>query len=218
MFANATPGGAVAGRSRLRATSDRTNVARRPARRFMRMLAAVCCSALFGCGSSSVIGPGTSDVEGLDDAEVVLIRGDGQEGVVASLLSESLVVEVRGADGSPIAGAPITWEFYGGQGFPARLPLVAASTDANGRASILWELGRTAGWQQASARIMLPDESSAPSGASAASPAAGGPSPAPPEGRGRKNFVAKASPDAVRDESSSTPIGRRRPERRDRPC
>lgn len=76
--------------------------------------------------------------------QLIAISGDNQTGVVGVTATNPLVVELR--DGTtnnlPIAGDTITWSVISG---PAQLASGTSITDANGRASVGFSFGATAG-------------------------------------------------------------------------
>ena len=67
------------------------------------------------------------------------ISGDEQEGPAGAALPEPFVVEVRDQNGTPFAGATVTFAVTAGEG---TLSATTATTDANGRASTILTLGR----------------------------------------------------------------------------
>jgi uncharacterized protein YjdB len=132
-------------------------------------------------------------------AEIQMVSGDGQESLVASLAPERLVVEVTDEHGDPLSGAPVEWTFTQGRGLVAEgsppRELLQAVTDAQGRSEVQWELGSTAGVQQAWVHIVVPDDPAA---------ASVGPAGAPDSGKGKKvGFTARAKPAAPDDVSIS---------------
>ena len=66
------------------------------------------------------------------------LSGDEQQGAAGVALAEPLVVEVRGNDGSPWAGAQVTFAVTAGSG---TLSATTDTTDADGRASTTLTLG-----------------------------------------------------------------------------
>ncbi len=79
---------------------------------------------------------------------VLALRGNGQSGVVGTLLSDSLVVLVTDQYGNPIAGQAVDWSVPGGQG---SVSAASTPTGADGRAAVRRTLGPSAGTQSASA-------------------------------------------------------------------
>ena len=67
------------------------------------------------------------------------ISGDEQKGPAGAALPEPFVVEVRDQNGTPFAGATVTFTVTAGEG---TLSATTATTDANGRASTILTLGR----------------------------------------------------------------------------
>src|SRR5688500_5785993 len=126
MCPHATPGGAVARRSSLRTVSHPDARHRSTATRLSTSLIVVACLALIACDANSTIfaiDRSTPDPWSLADAELFLLEGVSQEGEVAALLPEPLVVEVRDPAGDPFADAPIEWVFQQGRGAPQGLDL-----------------------------------------------------------------------------------------------
>ena len=70
------------------------------------------------------------------------LSGDEQQGAAGVALAEPLVVEVRGKNGSPWAGAQVTFAVTDGSG---TLSATTVTTDADGRASTTLTLGPQAG-------------------------------------------------------------------------
>jgi len=90
---------------------------------------------------------------------IAIISGDHQAGMVGQLLGEPLVIEVRDALGTPVAGAPVSWhaidpcdgwcdDWYGGS-----LSHSSSVTDTSGRASATFILGVILGNQQWIAQV-----------------------------------------------------------------
>ncbi len=80
-------------------------------------------------------------------AELVVVAGDAQVGSPGADATEPLVVEVRDTYGNPNGGVVVSWAVEGG----GSLSAAKDTTDANGRASVVWTLG--AGNNRASATI-----------------------------------------------------------------
>jgi len=81
-----------------------------------------------------------------EPAAVVAVDGDAQVVTVGS--DVALVVEVRDQGGQPIAGVEVTWSIASGGG---ALSSVSSTTGADGRATVTWTLGGTAGVQSVEA-------------------------------------------------------------------
>ena len=83
-------------------------------------------------------------------AAIVVVSGDGQEGMPGGTLAEAVVVQVEDGGGSPVAGAMVTFAAAEGHGTadPA-----TADTDADGLASTTWTLGDAAGAQTLTASV-----------------------------------------------------------------
>jgi hypothetical protein len=92
---------------------------------------------------------GATGEPGPPDA-VVIIDGNGQEGVVGQELPEQLVVEVRDQYGNAVgAGVSVSWQPNdGGTADPT-----SSSTSGNGRATTSWTLGSTPGAQTLDASV-----------------------------------------------------------------
>jgi hypothetical protein len=88
----------------------------------------------------------------LSGAQLQLARsaGEGQQGVVASTLADSLAAIVRLPDGRPVEGVLVSWGALAGSG--SVTPWVTRS-DAKGRVAASWRLGTVAGPMQAVATI-----------------------------------------------------------------
>jgi uncharacterized protein YjdB len=78
-----------------------------------------------------------------------IVSGDRQTGRRGTVLAEPLVVEVRDAQGNPVAGALVTWAATQG----GTLEPSATLTDAAGRASVQWRLGMPESTQHATATL-----------------------------------------------------------------
>ena len=80
---------------------------------------------------------------------LVKIAGDSQTGAVGTVLPQPLVVQLVASDGTPVPGRPITFTVSRSDGQVEIAPTVAQSlyvnTDANGRASVLFQLGSRSG-------------------------------------------------------------------------
>ena len=81
---------------------------------------------------------------------LVLVSGNNQVGAAGKTLSNSIIVEARAADGTiiPNVGVRFTLEGTGGSVVPSTV-----STNSQGRASISWTLGESAGIQHLIATI-----------------------------------------------------------------
>lgn len=117
------------------------------------------CLLLAGCSASSVqvVEDEGPSKEALEQATVRVVRGDDQEGTVASVLPRSLIVEVVDTLGNPLSSAPVNWSFGAGgglaQGQAAADSIVTTRTDASGRATVDWQLGTKSGEQTAWAEV-----------------------------------------------------------------
>ena len=82
-------------------------------------------------------------------AQIKLISGNNQNGIVGSTLASPLVVALTDAAGNPVADKPVIFKVTQDNGMvsvggPA-MPTVIARTDATGRAQAQWKLGMRAG-------------------------------------------------------------------------
>jgi Leishmanolysin len=89
-------------------------------------------SCLLGCGST----------EPPEVATVQAVSGDAQFGVAGRALAQPLVVAVEDSKGDPISGAEIQFAVTQGGG---QVSAAAPKTDGNGKASVTFTLGPTAG-------------------------------------------------------------------------
>ena len=85
--------------------------------------------------------------------EVHQLSGNGQSGVVGSLLNRPFVTSVTDVYGNPAAGVPVVWSVVSGGG---TLEQVGTLTDASGLASALLRLGGTPGNNTVRARVGPP--------------------------------------------------------------
>ena len=81
-------------------------------------------------------------------ASMVKVSGDGQSGLVAAVLPESLVVRVLDGNGVGVPGVTVQWAIGigGGSVSPS-----SVTSDNNGRAAVAWTLGTAAGPNQVTA-------------------------------------------------------------------
>lgn len=82
-------------------------------------------------------------------SELLLVAGAGQTGVAGRALPSPIVIEVRAADGVPVAGETVTFAASSG----ASVSGASAITDAAGRAGTTLTLGRTPGSYAVSAAV-----------------------------------------------------------------
>jgi hypothetical protein len=80
---------------------------------------------------------------------LIKVAGDSQTGPVGTALPQPLIVQLVAADGTPVPGRPITFTVSRSDGQVEIAPALAQSlyvnTDANGRASVLFQLGSRSG-------------------------------------------------------------------------
>ncbi|NIR39417.1 MAG: hypothetical protein GWN07_26515, partial [Actinobacteria bacterium] len=160
MFTHATTGGAVA---KHRARPHR----RRGSRPDLRLASVLVTLLLSACGSDTLILTGLDPDVDLSTAEIRIVSGATQDGEVGAPLASPLVVEVVDASGAGLASVQVQWTFSQGRavgGGSGGQPTVM-STDAQGRSSVTWELGTTAGVQTAEAELVVPSSLSTASGA-----------------------------------------------------
>ena len=96
---------------------------------------------LGGCGDSTDEGP--------EPAVIALLDGNGQDGVVGTVLASPLRVEVTDEVGDPAAGVEVTWSVTAGGG--SITP--ASTTDAAGIAEATFTLGPSNGVHTATASV-----------------------------------------------------------------
>lgn len=95
-------------------------------------------------GLREFISVGELEVYGYPDAttagsSLVKVSGDAQEGVISTTLPQPLTVQVYN-NGFPAAGVTLNFSITSGGG---SLSTQTATTDANGQASVNWQLGRS---------------------------------------------------------------------------
>lgn len=83
-------------------------------------------------------------------AALAKVAGDGQRAVAGNAVADSLTVRVTDAAGKPVPGVEVAWAAASGDG---SLAPAASRTDAAGRASAVWTLGRVAGANTATAKV-----------------------------------------------------------------
>ena len=80
---------------------------------------------------------------------IVMISGSDQTGAIGTTLPQPLVVELMNAQGQPIANTPVTYTVAKSDGqlqaFPQTGRQITLSTDANGQASVNFQLGSRVG-------------------------------------------------------------------------
>jgi hypothetical protein len=98
----------------------------------VRKLVVLSMLALIGCGGDDLVLPN----EGVP-ANLLIVRGDKQNGTVGQALPDSLVIRVTDRFNNPVQGAEVTWTpDNGGSVDPA-----TSTTDGAGRASTVRTLG-----------------------------------------------------------------------------
>lgn len=73
---------------------------------------------------------------------IALVSGDNQSGTVGQSLGQPLVVRVTSSSGAGVSGIAVTWSVTSGGGSVSNS---TSTTDGQGRASIAWTLGQSAG-------------------------------------------------------------------------
>jgi hypothetical protein len=109
----------------------------------------------------------TANVQFPPDAVLVKVSGDAQTGTAGQVLPQPLVLRVQRADGTPLAGVPVTFTLPGGGG---SMNPSTAVTGADGTVSASWTVGTAAGGYEGTAAI--------PTGSSVTFTAQAGPGPA----------------------------------------
>lgn len=84
-------------------------------------------------------------------AKIAAVAGDGQSGVVGSVLPDSLVVRVTDSKDRPVEGQQVSFTVTAGGG---TVVPPSATTNSDGRASARWSLGPTAGSQTVVAKAV----------------------------------------------------------------
>lgn len=102
-------------------------------------------AACFACGSA----PSTIVVEPGDPARLVALAGEGQAGLTHTPLTDSLVVRVVDADGTPVEGAVVRWEGRGDGGAHPN----QSTTGRDGIVSTLYTAGEGAGLDTIRGRV-----------------------------------------------------------------
>ena len=107
---------------------------------------AAASALMTGCGSDGLTLPDQTE-----PAAIEVISGTNQAGSVGSMLAEPLVVRVTDLQGRPVAERKVAFVVTGSDGDVAP---DTAMTDADGRATARWVLGRTQGMQHVEARVV----------------------------------------------------------------
>ena len=80
---------------------------------------------------------------------ILAVSGNGQTGVINSVLPEPLVAQLVAANGQPMAGRPVTFTVTRSDGqvevLPSQGRALSVLTDAKGHASVLFQIGSRAG-------------------------------------------------------------------------
>jgi len=93
------------------------------------------CVASFACSSGGDGGPGPQP----SAANIAIVSGSGQTGVITLQLPNALVVAVTDADGNRVSGFTVQWSTAAGM-IPA-----TSTTGSDGHAQATWTLGTTDG-------------------------------------------------------------------------
>lgn len=110
----------------------------------------------------------TANVQLPADAVVVKVSGDAQTGAAGQVLPQPLVVRVQRANGTPLAGIPVTFSLPAGSG--SVNPSTAVS-GADGTVSVNWTLGVGTGAMEAIASLPTGSNTSFTAQAVAGAPA-----------------------------------------------
>ena len=86
-------------------------------------------------------------------AQLVVVSGSGQSGVVGATLAQPVVIQLNSGTGVPLAGQPITFRPIAGGGEASEGVVL---TGPNGRAQDAWKLGTTVSAQRLEARAIDP--------------------------------------------------------------
>ena len=105
--------------------------------RFRVMLTLAAAVSWAGCGSDST-GTGGSN----SPANLTIVSGNGQAGLLGTTLTQPLVVKVTNSSGTALAGVGVQFAVASGA---ASVAPTTATTDANGQAQTTVTLGSTAG-------------------------------------------------------------------------
>ncbi|HEY8106918.1 MAG TPA: Ig-like domain-containing protein, partial [Gemmatimonadales bacterium] len=116
------------------------------------LLPALMGLATVACGGGGVVLPG----EGVA-ANITLVSGSNQAGVVGATLVDSLIVQVTDSKNRPVQNQQVT--FSPGNAASGQAVPPTATTNADGRTGVKWVLGTVAGAQ---AMIAKPTGNSAP--------------------------------------------------------
>jgi PKD repeat protein len=104
---------------------------------------------LAACGGSDLLLPGVGE-----PADIHVVGGDGQHGIVGELLASPIVIEVTDAAGRPVPGAVVEFTLTSaGQG--GEIAPSSVATGAEGRAEARVLLGSKTGLQTGEARLAL---------------------------------------------------------------
>jgi hypothetical protein len=82
-------------------------------------------------------------------SEIVLVAGDGQDGIIGTMLPDSLIVQVTDEDGAPVAGVPVEWATEG----DGSVSDATVETGDDGRAGVRRTLGTAVGEQLTTAVV-----------------------------------------------------------------
>ncbi len=106
------------------------------------------CIALAACGGDNLSLPDLTE-----PAQLEVISGSGQAGSIGTLLAEPLVVRVLDSEHHPVSGVRVA--FMPGTGASgSTVQPDTAETDGDGRASVRWALGTSAGGQTLIAQVV----------------------------------------------------------------
>src|SRR5690242_7897450 len=114
--------------------------------RFGVVLTLAAAVSWVACGGSDSTGTGGSN----SPANLTIVSGNGQAGLLGTALSQPLVVKVTSSGGSPVAGVGVLFTVTSGA---ANVAPSSTTTDVNGQAQTNVTLGSTAGNVSVSATV-----------------------------------------------------------------
>src|SRR3954463_15010868 len=103
------------------------------------------------CGGSDLTLPA-----GTAPANILIFRGNNQEGAPGTMLADSIVVRVTDSAGTPLPGQQVE---FSPDAAGSAVTSPAATTDANGLAGTRWVLGPSTGPQVVLARVVASQNS-----------------------------------------------------------
>ena len=104
-------------------------------------------AVLAACGSDDLVLPDQTE-----PARIEIVSGTNQAGSIGTMLAEPLVVRVTDSRDRPVGDREVVFEVLAGEG--GTVTPDTALTDSDGRASVRWILGETAGTQRVQAKVV----------------------------------------------------------------